>query len=223
MSGDSWTHRMARPLVRRLIATRVRPNHLTTARLLTGLAACVCFALATRSGMVVGGFLWLLSAFLDRADGELARLGSLSSPGGHLFDYYSDIFVNALFFASIGLGLRHGWLGAWSVPLGLVSAVSVLLGSIFSEWVEERSPPDTKAYSGKWGFDPDDALYLMAPLAWLGWLGPLLLGASIGATGVMIVTGFRLRQLVLRQAYPDGSVGARPRQNARAKKAEWLH
>ena len=44
MSGASWTHLMARPLVRPLIGTRVRPNHLTTLRLLTGLAACALLA-----------------------------------------------------------------------------------------------------------------------------------------------------------------------------------
>jgi len=60
--------------------TRLRPNHLTTGRLLSGLAACVCFGFGTKSGMAWGGGLWLLSAFLDRADGELARIGNMSRP-----------------------------------------------------------------------------------------------------------------------------------------------
>ncbi len=112
-----------------MIGTWVRPNHLTTLRLLSGLAACACFAFGTRGGMVWGGGLWLVSAFLDRADGELARLGKLSSPGGHLYDYYTDNLVNALFFAAIGVGLRHGWLGHWSIPLGIVSGRSLHVGS----------------------------------------------------------------------------------------------
>ncbi len=191
---------MARPLVRPMIGTWIRPNHLTTLRLLSGLAACACFAWGTRGGMLWGGGLWLVSAFLDRADGELARLGKLMSPGGHLYDFYTDISVNALFFAAIGVGLRATWLGPWSIPLGILSAVSLLLSAIFSELLERRSPPDTKAYTGRWGFDPDDALYLMGPLAWLGWLSPILVGAAVGATVIMVVTGLRLRQLVLRQA-----------------------
>jgi hypothetical protein len=44
------------------------------------------------------------------------------------------------------------------------------------------------------GSDPDDALYLMGPLAWLGWLSPILVGASVGATAVMIITGVRLQR-----------------------------
>jgi archaetidylinositol phosphate synthase len=199
VSGESWTHLIARPLVRPMIGTRIRPNHLTTLRLLTGLAACVCFAWGSHPGMIWGGALWLVSAFLDRVDGELARLGKLMSPGGHTYDYYTDTLINSLFFAAIGVGLRHSWLGFWSVPLGLIAAMSIMLAGIFSEWLERRSPPDTKAYSGRWGFDPDDALYLMGPLAWLGWLSPVLVGAAIGATVIMVITAVRLRQLAPEQ------------------------
>ena len=86
-------------------------------------------------------------------------------------------------------------MGVWSVPLGLTAAVSMVLCGIVSERLERLSPPDTRAYSGRWGFDPDDALYLMGPLAWLGWLSPILVGAAIGATAMLVITAIRLRQL----------------------------
>ncbi len=198
MIGTSWTHRLARVLVRPLLGTWVRPNHLTTLRLLTGAASCVLFAQGSQAGMNWGGGIWLLSAFLDRADGELARIGNLMSRSGHVYDYYADTAVNTGFFLAIGIGLRHSWLGEWSIELGLLSGISIFLCSLFAEWLELRSPPGTRAYSGKWGFDPDDALYLMGPLAWFGWLGPILVGASFGATLMMIITGIRLMRL--RQA-----------------------
>jgi archaetidylinositol phosphate synthase len=75
-----------------------------------------------------------------------------------------------------------------------LTGVSILLASIFAEWLELRSPAGTKAISGRWGFDPDDALYLMGPLAWLGWLTPILVGASVGATAAMVIVGIRLRR-----------------------------
>jgi phosphatidylglycerophosphate synthase len=195
MIGTSWTHRLARPMVRRLLGTPVRPNHLTTLRLLTGLAACLLFSSGTRTNMGWGGGLWLVSAFLDRADGELARIGNMMSRTGHVYDYYSDTLVNAAFFVSIGFGLRHSWLGPAAIPLGLVSGASMFLCSLFAEWLELRSPPGTRAYSGRWGFDPDDALYLMGPLAWLDWLSPILVGASMGASAMMVITGIRLLRL----------------------------
>ncbi len=179
-----------------MIGTRIRPNHLTTLRLLTGLAACACLASGSAAGAWWGGGLWLVSAFLDRADGELARIGNLMSHNGHIYDFYTDVVVNALLFAAIGVGLRHSWLGAWAVPLGILAGGSMFILGLFSEWLERRSPPDTKAYSGRWGFDPDDALYLMGPLAWLGWLSPILVGAAVGATAMMALTGLRLRRLI---------------------------
>jgi phosphatidylglycerophosphate synthase len=195
MTGTSWTHLIARVLVRPLVGTWVRPNHLTTLRVITGVVACVFFALGTRAGMVWGGTFWLISAFLDRADGELARIGNMMSRGGHMYDYYADTAINAAFFLAIGLGLRYSWLGNWSLLLGLLTGVSMFLCSLFSEWLELRSPPGTRAYAGKWGFDPDDALSLMGPLAWLGWLSAVLVGASVGAPLMMTLVGIRLLRL----------------------------
>jgi len=195
VSGTSWSHVIARPLVRPMIGTAIRPNHLTTLRLLTGIAACACLALDTRLGAWWGGSLWILSAFLDRADGELARQGNLASQDGHLYDYYADITVNALLFAAVGVGLRHSWLGVWALPIGLWAAASTLFGSIFSHRLELHSPPDTKAWSGRWGFDLEDALYIVAPLAWLGWLSPLLVSAAVGATAIMLLTAWRIHRL----------------------------
>jgi hypothetical protein len=71
----------------------------------------------------------------------------------------------------------------------------MFLVGLFSEWLELRSPPGTKAVSGRWGFDPDDALYLMGPFAWLGWLTPILVGASLGTTVAMLIIGVRLMRL----------------------------
>lgn len=198
MSHDTWTHLLARRAIRPLLGTAVTPNHLTTGRLLTGVAACLCIAAGTPVGAGLGGTLWLASAFLDRADGELARVGNMMSAAGHRYDFLVDNAVNALFFAAAGVGVRHGWLGPWAVPLGLLAGASIFTVGLWSEMLEQRSPPGTKAYGGAAGFDLDDALYLMGPLAWLGWLAPVVLGASIGATAMMALTGLRLRRLVRR-------------------------
>jgi archaetidylinositol phosphate synthase len=206
MIGSSWSHRAARVAVRPLLGTWVRPNHLTMLRLLSGLAACVCFALGTRSGLVWGGWIWLLSAFLDRADGELARIGNMMSPAGHRFDYYADNCVNAAVFVAIGIGLRDSWLDSIAVPLGALSGTSMFLIGVFAYELESRSPPGRKAYTGRWGFDPDDGMYLMAPFAWLGWFAPILGGATVGTTLMMIITGARLlkaRRTAGRSPAPD--------------------
>ena len=209
MIGDSWSHRAARPLVRPLIGRGVTPNHLTTLRLVAGGFACLLFALGTRSGVLWGGVAWLLSAFLDRMDGELARLGRMMSPGGHLYDYYVDQGINVAFFAAVGVGVRHGWLGAAAIPLGLVVALSLALTNWWSEQVEQMLPSGEKVYSGRLGFDPDDALYLMAPAGWLGLFPLVLIGAAITTPVIGAVTLVRLLALRRRRALPPGEARGR--------------
>lgn len=192
MAGGSWTHLIARAFVRPLVGTPITPNHLTTGRLVTGLAACAAFAVGSPTWTLWGGVLWLISAFLDRADGELARLAGSSSKWGHVYDYICDVAVNSVFFLSIGIGLRDSDLGWWAVAMGLLAGSSVAAASVLSEALERRQGGTRKAYEGFAGFDFDDVLYLFAPIAWLGWLAPLLIGAAIGGPIFAVVTWYRL-------------------------------
>jgi phosphatidylglycerophosphate synthase len=194
MVGDSWTHKIARVMVRPLVGSPVTPNHLTTLRLATGIAACAAFAVGGRDYEIWGGVLWVFSAFLDRADGELARLANAQSPGGHLYDYVTDVLCTTLFFIAVGFGLRHGALGNWAVALGLVAGLSVGWASLLSEALEQRKRDGIKAYEGAGGFDFDDIMYLFGPIAWLSLLSPLLVGAAVGGPAFAILTWLRLRR-----------------------------
>ncbi len=199
MIGTSWTHRLARPLVRPLVGTGITPNHLTTLRLVTGVLACAALMVGDTYWNWWGGSLWLVSAFLDRADGELARVGNMSTPGGHVYDYVVDNGVNTLFFVAIGVGLRHSALGYYAIALGLLSGFSIYMSGYVSEALERRQGAGAKAYSGAFGFDLDDLLYILGPMAWLGWLLPILVGASVGATMMMLLTAWRLHRLISNQ------------------------
>ena len=201
--NDTWTHAAARWMVRPLVGTGVTPNHLTTLRLLTGVAACIAIALGTRPGMIWGGVFWVLSAFLDRADGELARVGDMMSAAGHEYDYQVDLWVNSAFFLAAGVGLRHGWLGRLGPPLGLEAAVAMVACLWLSEVYEKLSGPGVRTWNGAFGFHPDDALYLMGPVVWLGWLSPILVAAAVCSTlmaGVILVRYLGLKRRLRRTA-----------------------
>lgn len=198
MVGDSWTHKAARICILPLVDTPVSPNHLTTARLLTGVAACAIFAVGDAEWDFWGGWIWLISAFLDRADGELARATGKTSPWGHRFDYVSDVAVTALFFVGAGIGLRHTWLGSAAILCGIAAAGGVIAAEILAEKID-RLNEDTgkKAYPGFAGFDFDDVLYLFAPVVWLGWQHPLVVGATLGAPAFALLTWYKLRRQTL--------------------------
>ena len=198
--GSSWTHRLARVVVRPLVGSGITPNHLTTLRLVTGVLACAALLPGERSWDWLAGWLWLVSAFLDRADGELARVGGMSTRGGHLYDYFVDNFVNSGFFIALGIGLRHSALGQAAIAFGLVTGAALYVCGYWSEALERLEGPSAKAYSGAFGFDPDDLLYLLTPIIWLGWNAQLVVAACFGATFMMLLTGWRLRRLMSRQS-----------------------
>lgn len=196
MVGDSWTHKIARVCILPLVNTSVTPNHLTILRLVTGLLACTGFALGNQEGNLWGGIFWLISAFLDRADGELARVSGKTSEWGHKFDYFCDVTVTALFFVGIGIGLRESSLGMWSVVMGLSAAIGVVAAEILAEKIDQaQKDTGEKAYAGFAGFDFDDVLYLFAPVVWLNLHYPFLIGASVGAPIFALVTLYKLRNL----------------------------
>jgi archaetidylinositol phosphate synthase len=195
MRGDSWTHKLATPLVPPLLRIGVTPNHVTTVRLITALIACWYFAQGSRDGEIWGGIWWVISAFFDRLDGQVARIGKLQSEFGHKYDYMVDNGTTALFFVAIGFGLRHSFLGPWSIPLGVLTGGSLLLCNWYSEIIERNGPPETRAYNGIWGFDLDDALYLFGPIAWLGILAPILIAAAVCAPIITVITGVRVLRM----------------------------
>ncbi len=164
-----------------MVGTPVAPNHLTVLRLATGLLAALLYAWGTQEMRLYASVVFVLSAFLDRADGELARLADRRSDWGHRFDIAADLVSTTAFFVGLGIGLRTGPFGGWAIAMGLWTGAAIF--SIY--WLRAHlarlrdqdrpgAPPDRL-------FDGDDFLYLIAPITWLGWLEPFLIGASIGA------------------------------------------
>lgn len=193
MIGDSWTHKIARICVLPLINTSISPNHITVIRLITGLLACAAFASKLN---IIGGIFWLISTFLDRADGELARISGKTTEWGHKFDYYCDTFITALFFIAIGINLRDNLSGYWSISLGICAALGVIFTEIYAEIIDQKKQSTgEKAYPGIMGFDFDDILYLFAPIVWLNWHLPFLIGASIGAPAFAVFTWYSSKKI----------------------------
>jgi len=194
--GRTWSHRLALIFVRPLVNTPITPNHLTTIRLITGLAACICFAVGDRELAIWGGWIWTLSTFLDRADGELARVSGKTSPWGHRYDMICDSAITSLFFVAGGVGLRDTDFGVWAIVMGVIGGLSVLMAEFFAEQIDKRNDdPTNSAYPGIAGFDFDDVLYLFAGVVWLDWMAPFVVGASVGAPAFALLTWVKWRKL----------------------------
>jgi archaetidylinositol phosphate synthase len=193
--NQTYAHQIARFLVRPLLGTAVRPNHLTVLRLAIGLAACALLALGTRRAEIWSGALWVVTCLLDRADGELARLADLRSESGKILDFHSDLLLDSLWFLSAGISLRHGALGHLGIALGALSSLSVFICIGGAELFERRSGPGVKAYYGLQQFHPDDALFLLALFTWFGWLAPLLIASTLCTPVIGLVIAYRYVRL----------------------------
>ena len=174
MSYNTWIHQFARQLVQPLVNTPVTPNHLTTGRLLFGLAAAACFCFDLTFWNVMGALAFVISMVLDRADGELARLSGKSSRFGAIYDLVTDAICNAALFIGLGVAAMNGELGSWGLVMGVVAGICISI--IFYAVIEVAASvdPGAASFNSFAGFDPDDAMIIVPIGVALGY-GQLLL------------------------------------------------
>ncbi|CAE6840097.1 MULTISPECIES: CDP-alcohol phosphatidyltransferase family protein [Paraburkholderia] len=178
----TWDARLARRLVTPLVNTWVTPNHLTTLRLLIGLAGALCLAHGGFAWANAGAFLIVLSNFVDHTDGELARIGGKSSRIGHFYDLACDALVTVMLFVGMGVGsaqvgslkVSPGWLGA-------VAGVAVALIFFLRMRIEEMAGKAGTKQATVGGFETEDVLYLLPIVTLTSVVMPFVVVASIGA------------------------------------------
>ena len=199
MDKPPWDQRAARILVRPLAATPVRPNHITFFTLCLALAGAVLIAIGDRTAVNWGAGLFVLSRFFDHFDGELARLQATSSRFGYYFDYFVGGTAYLSLFVAMGFGFRASELGGWAILLGLLGATSALTSMVANIGIDkllfEDGSGEAIGYPGLFGFELEDGIYLLALIAWLGWLLPFFVAASICAVIYGVWTILRLLRL----------------------------
>ena len=181
MAGQAWDSRLARRISRPLAATRVRPNHVTAASMLLGLAAAAGYASGAPRGMSWGAVLFVLSAILDHVDGELARLTGTSSAAGQRFDRVADLVVRFTLFTGMGIGLRTSPLGRAAVAFGVAAGIAFVTIFVLRGATARLRGWEAVGQPAAAGVDLEDILYAIAPITWAGWLAPFVVAAGIGA------------------------------------------
>ncbi len=110
LSNDSLmdrlvTRQISRQFTRFFVMTPLTPNQITFIAMIIGLMSAACFWSGGYEGGVAGAMLLLVSAWVDCADGEVARLKFQESPLGGILDIWADNIVHSAVFFSIGMGL----------------------------------------------------------------------------------------------------------------------
>ncbi len=199
-----WDARLAHWLVRPLRDTWVRPNHLTTVRLLVGLAAAAAFVPGTYGWSNVAALLLVLSNFLDHTDGELARLSGRTSRLGHVYDLASDALVTILLFIAMGAGVaaRPAMpLPVSPVLLGALAGGAIALIFFLRMRIEDLAGKAANQQGSLAGFETEDVLYLLPLVSLCNGIVPFLYAASLGAPlfAIWVVSDYRR---VMRRSSP---------------------
>ncbi|HEY3353701.1 MAG TPA: CDP-alcohol phosphatidyltransferase family protein [Polyangia bacterium] len=202
-------------LTRRLMRTRVHPNHVSIITLLVGLGAGAAVALGGRWWWAVGGLLLQLQSVLDGVDGELARLKHLHSRAGEWLDTVSDDLATVVFTAGAGLAVWRATGRAWPLVVGGVGVAALiglqvvyytLLLTIYRSgdllsipWVADVGRPDLSPATGlkkavawlKPVFKHDFIMFAFCVLAIVGRLDAVVVIGSAGGviTFVRAVNG----------------------------------
>ncbi len=212
--------RLARWLVTPLVDTRVTPNHLTTLRLIVGLACAWAFAQGGYAMANLGAVLLVLSNFIDHTDGELARISGKTSRIGHFYDLASDAFVTVLLFGGIGMGVAAVSREPFPLPvavsasvLGWMAGIAVALIFFLRMRIEARVGKVGTKQASVGGFETEDVLYLMPLVTLFDGTRGFLIAAAIGAPlfALLVVADYirvMRRPLPAETREPGASAGA---------------
>ena len=186
--------------------TWVAPNHLTTVRLIVGLAAAAAFVPGRYGWSNVAALLLVLSNFLDHTDGELARISGKGSRFGHLYDLGSDAVVTIMVFIAIGIGIKDapGEIWDFSTLHGAVTGGAVASIFYLRMRIEESAGKSATRQGSLAGFETEDALYLLPLITLFDGLEAMLVAASIIAPLYAVWTVVEYRR-VMRKLQPLGS------------------
>jgi phosphatidylglycerophosphate synthase len=222
---DGWTsthlnRKISLFLTRWLVATPLTPNQVSVGILAIGLCGAWLASRGTYASMLVGALLFQAQSVLDGCDGEMSRLTFRGSLTGEWLDTIGDDLTNYAFFAGAAWGL---W-GMTGRSLYLAFGALIVLSGIIGSGLEYRylvrigsgdllkyplgigkTPAETAAPKSPIAraldavsplFKRDTFVLLTLVGAALGWLGPFLVLASLGAVGVLAaVIGAEIRMM----------------------------
>ena len=176
-----WDAQIAYKLIYPLRNTFVTPNYLTSLRLFFGIFAGIFFALGEYKYSNIGAFCFVLSNFLDHADGELARLKNQMSSRGHIYDLISDALVNILLFLGMGIGLMQTNLGVYACIMGIISGTTVAAIFYMRNDIEKNIGKKNARQPHKSGVEAEDILYALPIITYFQLDYYFIFSASIGA------------------------------------------
>jgi phosphatidylglycerophosphate synthase len=145
MKARDWTqktiYKIINPFVKQLIKLGITPNIITTAGLIINISAAIVFIIGGEVGkqgdlsyIGWGCGLVLFAGLFDMLDGQVARIGNMSSRFGALYDSVLDRYSELFMF----LGICY-YLVAHHYFIGSLITFIALIGSMMVSYVRARA------------------------------------------------------------------------------------
>ncbi len=196
-TGGPYDQRLARRIIRPFARTGLTPNMVTGISFALGLASAVTFGYAAETMAGWAALLFMLAVLTDHMDGELARMTGTTSTIGHHLDYIVGTLNYAALFIGLGVGLSHGPWGHQALALGLTVGIANPVICGLRMLMDSRYGAEAVEHPAAGGFEIEDFVYLIGPIAWMGWIEYFFLVYGLGTFGYLIFTIVSL----LRQEY----------------------
>lgn len=211
---DGWTSRwlnryISLSISRLLVKTPLKPNQLSIAILVVGLAGAWLAARGSHATMVVGAFLFQMQSVLDGCDGEMSRVTHRGSLLGEWLDTVGDDLTNYAFFAGAAVGLYRMTGSSLYLVAGAVTVGCGFLASgIEYRYLAKIGSGDLLKYPLSQGsaegggllgaigplFKRDTFVFLTLVAAVLNLMGPMLVVFALAAIGILAnVIGAEIR------------------------------
>lgn len=185
-----------------LVKTRITPNQVTTASIISGFGCALAYSFGY---FIVGSFLLFVSHVLDCTDGNLARAKSEFSPIGKWLDMTGDRISEAAIFVGVGIYLIYTEGSEYWSLMALTDAVLLLiyyyivdigLAMGLAKPMQKIGEMRFKGVNVKWGL-MEPVIYGFVVLAPLGFVKvQLCMILILGLAGLMyqIIKGFNVTE-----------------------------
>ena len=139
--GQEKANKVIDPLVQLLVRMHVTPNAITSIGLLLNIVAAIIFIIGAEFGkrgdlsyVGIGGGVILFAGLFDMLDGQVARVGKMSSRYGALYDSVLDRYSELIMF----LGICY-YLVSHNYFMSSLFAFLALIGSMMVSYTRARA------------------------------------------------------------------------------------
>ena len=181
-----WDQKIAEVIAKPFIFYKIHPNIVTFIGIFLGLTAFFLFSFGDLFFAKIASLVFFIAACFDHVDGIVARKLKKTSVFGHYFDHIGVCFSYIFLFIGVGIYSQKNF--DEGLTWGYISAFCVFLIMTIRFYLERLKGGDAIHQKNILGFEHEDIIYIIIPIAFLDLIDLFLYFAFIGTPIFLIIT-----------------------------------